>query len=239
MSDIRIASVSTASNAHSAEPVPLRLDDALASAEQHVQAGRLPAAEALCSEILRARPDCAPALNLLGIAAHQRGQPPSAIDFMQRAIAADTTVALYHGNLGEMYRLAGRPQDAIAAARRAIELRPDYPEALSNLGVALYEVRSFRKPPTPTARPSRPSPILPKRTAISAMRCTHCESSMTRSTPTVAPSHCDPTLPMPGPISARRCIIADVSTTAPRRCAAPSRSRRIMPMRIPDLACCS
>jgi tetratricopeptide (TPR) repeat protein len=145
MSNLRIGSISIGSNSHGAESVPLRLDDALARAEQHMQAGRLPAAEALCNEVLRARSDCAQALNLLGIVTHQKGQLPNAIDFMQRAVAADATVALYHGNLGEMYRLAGRPQDAIAATRRAIELRPDYPEAWSNLGVALYEMREFRE----------------------------------------------------------------------------------------------
>jgi tetratricopeptide (TPR) repeat protein len=145
MSNLRIGSIGIGSNSHGAESVPLRLDDALARAEQHMQAGRLPAAEALCSEILGVRPDCAPALNLLGIIAHQKGQLQTAIDFTQRAVAADASVALYHGNLGEMYRLAGRPQDAIAAARRAIELRPDYPEAWSNLGVALYELREFRE----------------------------------------------------------------------------------------------
>jgi tetratricopeptide (TPR) repeat protein len=145
MNDIHIGSISTGSNSHSAESVPPRLDDALARAEQHMQAGRLPAAEALCNEVLRARSDCAQALNLLGIVAHQKGQLSNAIEFMQRAVAADVSVALYHGNLGEMYRLAGRPQDAITAARRAIELRPDYPEAWSNLGVALYEMTEFRE----------------------------------------------------------------------------------------------
>jgi len=145
MRNFRTGSISIGSNSHGAESVPLRLDDALARAEQHMQAGRLPAAEALCSEVLGIRPDCAPALNLLGIIAHQKGQLPNAIDFMQRAVAVDASVALYHGNLGEMYRLAGRPQDAIAAARRAIELRRDYPEAWSNLGVALYEIGEFRE----------------------------------------------------------------------------------------------
>ena len=145
MSDIRIGSTGTGSNSHGDESVPLRLDDALTRAEQHLQAGRLPAAEALCNEVLRARSDCAQALNLLGVVAHQKGQLQTAIDFMQRAVAADASVALYQGNLGEMYRLAGRPQDAIAAARRAIELRPDYPEAWSNLGVALYEMREFHE----------------------------------------------------------------------------------------------
>src|SRR5579863_7044014 len=86
-------------------PVTLTLDQALALAEQHLQAGRLPAAEALCRDILRARPDCAPALHLLGIVVCQAGDLPGAIDLLRRATAADGTVALYHCNLGEMCRL--------------------------------------------------------------------------------------------------------------------------------------
>lgn len=124
---------------------PLQYNDALGMAEQHLQAGRLPAAEALCVDILHAHPNCAAALHLLGIIAHQRGQLPAAIDFVRRATVADATVALYHCNLGEMYRLAGRMDEAVAAARSAVELKPDYPEALSNLGVALYELKDFQK----------------------------------------------------------------------------------------------
>src|ERR1700737_3038760 len=101
-------------------PVTLSLDQALALAEQHLQAGRLPAAEALCRDILRARADCAPALHLLGIIAYQAGNLPVAIDFVRRATSADGTVALYHCNLGAMCRLAGQRDPALAAGRRAL-----------------------------------------------------------------------------------------------------------------------
>jgi tetratricopeptide (TPR) repeat protein len=121
----------------------LPLDQALALADQHLQAGRLPAAEAVCRDILRARPSCAPALHLLGIIAYQVGKLPVAIDFLRRAVAADASVALYHCNLGEMCRIAGERDAALAAGRRALVLDPDMPQALNNVGIIYYERDEF------------------------------------------------------------------------------------------------
>lgn len=117
----------------------LPLPQVLALAEQHRQAGNLPAAEDLCRQILRAKPGHADTLHLLGIIAHQAGNLPAAIELVRQAIAADGGAALYRCNLGEMCRLAGRLDDALAAGREALALRPDYPEALNNLGIAHYE----------------------------------------------------------------------------------------------------
>ena len=47
-------------------------------------------------------------MHMLGIIAHQSGKTGEAIDYLRRAIAIEPDVALYHANLGEMYRL-GRP----------------------------------------------------------------------------------------------------------------------------------
>src|SRR3954464_15178264 len=108
----------------------LPLDQALALAEQHQQAGRLQAAEAVCREILRARPNCAPALHVLGLIAYQAGNLSAAIEFVSRAAAAEKTIALYHCNLGEMHRQAGQLDAALAEGRRAIELDPNMSQAL-------------------------------------------------------------------------------------------------------------
>jgi tetratricopeptide (TPR) repeat protein len=54
-------------------------------------------------------------------------------------------VALYQANLGEMCRLAGRIDEAIAAGRRAVALDERYPQALSNLGAALYERKDYEE----------------------------------------------------------------------------------------------
>src|ERR1700721_1467443 len=107
----------------------LPLEQVLALAEQHLDAGRLLAAEALCRDILRARADCAPALHLLGIIAYQAGNLPAAIDLVRRATLADGGVALYHCNLGEMCRLAGPTDAALAAGRAGLAINPDLAQA--------------------------------------------------------------------------------------------------------------
>jgi tetratricopeptide (TPR) repeat protein len=116
---------------------------ALALAEQHMQAGRLPAAETLCRDILHARPDWAPALHLLGIVLYQSSNLAFAIDFVRRAIAADGSVALYHCNLCEMYRLAGQRDAAFEAGRRSLAIDPNMPQALNNVGIVHYERDEF------------------------------------------------------------------------------------------------
>jgi tetratricopeptide (TPR) repeat protein len=120
-------------------PVTLPFDQALALAEQHLQAGRLAAAETVCRDFLARRPACAPILHLLGIVLYQAGSLNSAIDLVRRAADMDGTVALYHCNLGEMYRLAGQRDAALAAGRRALAINPDLPQALNHVGILHYE----------------------------------------------------------------------------------------------------
>jgi tetratricopeptide (TPR) repeat protein len=115
------------------------LPRAMALAEEHRRAGRLAAAEDMCRQILRAKPENAEATHLLGLIAHQAGNGAAAIDLLRRAIQLDRNVALYHANLGEICRLAGRLDEAVKAGRRAVQLNSQYPQALSNLGIALYD----------------------------------------------------------------------------------------------------
>ena len=100
-------------------------------------------AEAVCRQILQAQPNSAEATHLLGVIAHQNGKLADAIEHVRRAVALAPQVALYHANLGEMLRLAGRPRLAAEQARRALEIERDMPMALSNLGVALYELKDY------------------------------------------------------------------------------------------------
>ena len=108
-----------------------------------MQAGRLPAAETLCRDILRVRPDWAPALHLLGVVLYQANNLALAIDFVRRAISADGNVALYHCNLCEMYRLAGQRDAAFEAGRRSLAIDPNMPQALNNVGIVHYERDEF------------------------------------------------------------------------------------------------
>jgi len=117
------------------------LAEALVYADRCRGEGRLMEAEAVCRQILQAQPNLPEATHLLGVIAHQNGKLADAIEHVQRAVKLAPQVALYHANLGEMLRLAGRPKLAAEQARRALEIEPDMPMALSNLGVALYELK--------------------------------------------------------------------------------------------------
>jgi Flp pilus assembly protein TadD len=117
----------------------MTLRDAMALAEQKHAEGLLGEAESLCRQILQSFPQNAPALHLLGVIAHQVGNVPAGIELLRQAVAARGDIALYHSNLGEMLRLFGQPKEAVASGRRAIELDPNHPSALNNLGIAYFD----------------------------------------------------------------------------------------------------
>jgi tetratricopeptide (TPR) repeat protein len=95
--------------------------------------------------VVTAQPRHAEALHLLGITLHQGGDAAGAIEMLQRATAANPAVPLYHSNLGEMLRLAGRFDEAVAAGERAVALHPGYAQGLNNLGIAYYDRREYEK----------------------------------------------------------------------------------------------
>jgi predicted O-linked N-acetylglucosamine transferase (SPINDLY family) len=113
--------------------------DPIQVAISHHQAGRLAEAEAIYRQLLARIPDHADALHLLGTLACQTGALDVAIDLIGRAIAVCPGQAAYHLNLGESYRRAGRPGEAIVSFRRALELRPAHAATYNNLGLALSE----------------------------------------------------------------------------------------------------
>ena len=118
---------------------------ALALAGQHQNAGRLQEAEALLRRIIAAQPNCAPAFNLLGVIAHQAGRTGLAADLVGRAIALDGAQATFHANRGEMCRLLGQLEEAIAHGERAIVLDPTQAAAHSNLGIALFDKKDYAR----------------------------------------------------------------------------------------------
>jgi Flp pilus assembly protein TadD len=115
------------------------LAEALQLAESRRGAGDLVAAEALCRQVLSARPGHAQALHQLGIVLHTKGDLAGAIDVLRQAVAADAGVALYHSNLGELCRQAGRHDEAVSEAECALALDPWNIAVLNNLGIAHYE----------------------------------------------------------------------------------------------------
>jgi tetratricopeptide (TPR) repeat protein len=115
------------------------VQDALAAALAHHQAGRLPEAEGIYRQILDVEPQHAETLHLLGVLAHQVGQNDASVALIGQAIAIDGGNRRYHNNLGTAYRMLKRFDDAAASYRRALALFPDFAEAHGNLGIVLAE----------------------------------------------------------------------------------------------------
>ncbi|CAG4910236.1 tetratricopeptide repeat protein [Paraburkholderia gardini] len=112
----------------------------LANALAHHQVGQLAEARALYGRILQTEPGNPDALHFLGLLACQLGQHDVGLGLMEQSIAAHPN-ATYYNNIGNMLGQNGRLADAIEAYRRAVALKPDYPEAHNNLGNALREAR--------------------------------------------------------------------------------------------------
>jgi len=115
------------------------IPEALATAVEHHQAGRLQAAEQLYRLILQVEPNHAEAIHHLGIIAHQLGRYEVAVEYIQRAIGLKDDVAAFHNNLGKAYRALRRIPEAVACCRRALQLDPHCADAHYDLGNLLKD----------------------------------------------------------------------------------------------------
>ncbi|MDB5395279.1 MAG: Tetratricopeptide repeat family protein [Rhodospirillales bacterium] len=108
-------------------------------AHEYEQAMRLDDAARILGHILKALPDHARALHLMGVVAFHKGQKELSLSLMERAIACGIDTPLYYRNIGEVYRVLGRHEQARDAARRSVALNPGDPIALMNCGVILAD----------------------------------------------------------------------------------------------------
>ena len=113
-----------------------QIDAALRQAQAHVEVGALAQAEALYRAVIAAAPHCHPAFQELALLAFKAGNLNLAAELFHRAIAIDSTIALYHRNVGEISRRLGRFDAAVQAGRRATRLAPADIDAHFNLGLA-------------------------------------------------------------------------------------------------------
>jgi tetratricopeptide (TPR) repeat protein len=109
------------------------------AAVKHYTAGRLQQAESALRQLLQQQSKHAQALHLLGVIVHQSGKTDLAILLIAQAIAIEPDVAEFHSNLAEMCRLMKRFDEAVKHGKKAIELNPKSPAAVSNLGIAYYD----------------------------------------------------------------------------------------------------
>lgn len=124
---------------------PASIQTALQQAIEHFQAGRHAAVEALCRQILALSPNQPEALNLLGLASSERGNPLLAIKHIDQAIAAAPRHAPFYANRGEILRRWGLPEEAKASLKRALELDSTSAQAHNSLGLVLLAQGKHRK----------------------------------------------------------------------------------------------
>ncbi len=138
--------------------------DQFGVAVAHHQRGALAEAERRYRHILSQLPAHADSLHNLGLIALHAGDATSAVDLIEKAIAADNRKAEYHYNIALAWRALNRPDRVAAHLERAIEIRGDYALAHLNLGnmrreqgrlaeaIACYERALALSPNSPAAR---------------------------------------------------------------------------------------
>jgi Flp pilus assembly protein TadD len=114
------------------------IESLLAEALHHHRAGRLDHADQLYRRILAARPAHPQALANMGMLHHQRRALPEAEAWYAKALAVQRTPGLL-SNLAVLQREQGDLPGAERLLCEALELRPDFPDALYNLGVTQIE----------------------------------------------------------------------------------------------------
>ncbi len=106
----------------------------LSLAAQHHQAGRLPQAQSLYREVLKADADNPDALHLLGVLTDQIGEHDKALVLIERAVRQSPQNPQFHASLAAVLHALGRVDQAIAALVRAHEIDPSDVVVLTNMG---------------------------------------------------------------------------------------------------------
>src|SRR5690242_7229785 len=109
------------------------LAEALQHAARLLQRDPLLAAEQAV-EILKVVPQHPGATLLLGSARRAAGNPAAALEVLQRLIVKQPAWAAAHYELGMTLSDLDRLEEALSSLRRAVELRPDLPDAWREIG---------------------------------------------------------------------------------------------------------
>lgn len=110
---------------------------------QYHQAGDLQLAEKYYRQILQTNPNHADTLHWLGMLAFQVGKYEIAINYINQAIAINSTVSLYHWRLGNALKASGRITECIQELQTAIRLSPKESDVYNDLGICFYENGQF------------------------------------------------------------------------------------------------
>ncbi|HTI66649.1 MAG TPA: tetratricopeptide repeat protein, partial [Caulobacteraceae bacterium] len=120
-------------------PTTERLDQLLAVALAHFQAGRLVEAEAAYRQAAALAPRHAGASYNLAVTLRGLGRLDDAAAQYRRTIALQPANAKAHNNLGVILAIQGRSDDAVKHYRRALDIQPDFANAHYNFANVLRE----------------------------------------------------------------------------------------------------
>jgi len=126
-------------------PGTLSGQDNMSHAYELLQAGKIPAAEQICRNILRADPTHADANNCLGVIHQRLGQPEQAASRFRRSLATDPDHIPPYINLANSLAQLGRMDEARQVADRALSLQPGPAIANRALGDLGYQVAEYGK----------------------------------------------------------------------------------------------
>jgi len=108
--------------------------NAYKEAVQSYQSGNLKSAEQILRKILSENPQHAPSLHVMGIIGLDVGNYVIAEQLVKSAIGYQNNNPSYHFTLGRVLARQDKKQDAIKSYKDAIRLKPDFIDALNNLG---------------------------------------------------------------------------------------------------------
>jgi len=108
------------------------------------QAGDLDHAESLYQSILRDDHEHAGASHFLGLVFHARVDLERAFTYVVKSIDLKSDNAIFQNNYGVLLRDMGRPNDVEEAFLSAIQIDPQYADALSNLGLCHLDRDSIK-----------------------------------------------------------------------------------------------
>jgi polysaccharide pyruvyl transferase WcaK-like protein/tetratricopeptide (TPR) repeat protein len=103
------------------------------------QQGQLDEAEAIYRKILRTEPTSHRVLNLLGLAAFQRGTTADALRDLGRAASIAPQVGKYHYDLGVVTQTHGLLAESVGHYQRALAIDAGSAASWENLGVAFFD----------------------------------------------------------------------------------------------------
>jgi len=126
----------------------LSIDEAFGIAVRHFEAERLDKAEVICRKILKAAPNNARAMHLLGLTIYKRGGNEQAADLIARAMELRPDLPEIHNSLGMVMMVLGRYKEGLDAYRQTLRLLPknqahDLPKLYSNIGNAYQLLGRF------------------------------------------------------------------------------------------------